>query len=307
MKRLLLAFALTSVLSFTQGSSILAQGVNISVNIGNQPAWGPAGYDYAAYYYFPDIDVYYDVNSTFFYFFDRGSWRTARYLPYRYNRYDLYGMYKVVINEPEPWRYHNRYRSQYAQFRGNHNQIIILNSPDRRYDRVRHNRVEWINPNRPGRYPNNSYGSNHRPNQRPGNGNRPNGSGRPDLNQRPEGGNNNSGYNKPNNNDRPIGNNNRPNGNVRPNQNQRPGNGNNNEGYNRPSNNDRPEGNNRPNGNNKPNNKLNNNNRPQQRTSSNRQNEVRSSGRNSNDRSVRSNDNKNKSSNQTNRSSRGRE
>lgn len=222
MKRFLLAFSLVTVLSFNQNNSVVeAQGVSINVNIGNQPAWGPVGYDYAAYYYLPDIDVYYDINRNYFYYWDRGAWRSARYLPYNYGQYDLYGMYKVVINQPDPWRYHDRYRREYGRYRGNHSQIIILNSPDRRYDRVRYNRVDWINPNRPGRYPN--YHNNHPGYDRPNN-NRPNyngggNNGRPDNNNRPN-------YNG--------GNNGRPDNNNRPN-------------YNGGDNNGRPDNNNRPN------------------------------------------------------------
>lgn len=222
MKRFLLAVTLFTVLSLSNNNTLQAQGVNISVNIGNQPAWGPVGYDYAAYYYFPDIDIYYDVNNSFFYFFDRGAWRSARYLPYSYSNYDLYSMYKVVINDPSPWRYHDRYRVQYAGYRGNRNQVIIMNSPDRRYDRVRNNRVVWVNPNRPNNRPGNNGGYN---NNRPGyNGsnNRPNQSKPNDKfsgnNSRP---NNQPGYNgnnRPNNNqskpnDKFSGNNSRPNNN----------------------------------------------------------------------------------------------
>ena len=38
--------------------------VSVNVNIGSPPAWGPAGYSDVRYYYLPDIDTYYDINTS---------------------------------------------------------------------------------------------------------------------------------------------------------------------------------------------------------------------------------------------------
>ncbi|WP_029904261.1 hypothetical protein [Prevotella sp. 10(H)] len=147
MKKLLLAFAL-----FIGAASLYntaeAQNVNISINIGRQPAWGPVGYDYVGYYYFPDIDCYYDVNVGMFYYQNRGRWISARYLPYSYRNYDLYGMYKVVLNVHEPWRYHHNHYRDYARYRGHRNQIVIRDSRDHRYHSSRNNRVAWYSGNK---------------------------------------------------------------------------------------------------------------------------------------------------------------
>lgn len=35
--------------------------ISINANIVSQPVWGPTGYDYARYYYLPDIDAYYSI------------------------------------------------------------------------------------------------------------------------------------------------------------------------------------------------------------------------------------------------------
>lgn len=154
--------------------------VNVNVNIGIQPAWGPVGYNYAAYYYFPDIDIYYNVNASMFVYWNGYNWVSARYLPYRYRNYDLYPMYKVVINEPNPWRYHNRHRRQYSSYRGYRNQPIILHSNDHRYSASRNNRVSWVNNTRSeGRASNNSVRSNNN-SGRPHTNNRYNNSGRTD-------------------------------------------------------------------------------------------------------------------------------
>ncbi|MDR2956508.1 MAG: hypothetical protein LBV43_15655 [Prevotella sp.] len=142
MKKLVFAF----ILLFSIGSFYVpakAQSINISINIGSQPAWGPVGYDYVGFYYFPDMDCYYDVNVGMFYYYNRGHWVSARYLPYAYRHYDLYRMHKVVLNVRDPWRYHSIHRRDYAKYRGYRSQVVIRDSRDVRYRDSRNNRVTW--------------------------------------------------------------------------------------------------------------------------------------------------------------------
>ncbi len=107
--------------------------VGLSLNIGSQPAWGPSGYDMARYYYIPDIDAYYDVNRSMYVYNNGGNgWTSGRTLPSSY-RFDPYTSYKVVINDPTPWRNHNRYQRQYSRYRGQRGQQIIRYSTDPRY------------------------------------------------------------------------------------------------------------------------------------------------------------------------------
>lgn len=148
MKKFIVAFALL-IGATSLYNTVEAQSVNISVNIGRQPAWGSVGYDYVNYYYFPDIDCYYDVNIGMFYYNDRGRWMSARYLPYGYRNYDLYGLYKVVLNVHEPWRYHRTHYRDYARYRGYRNQVVIRDSRDYRYHNSRNNRVVWYSNTRP--------------------------------------------------------------------------------------------------------------------------------------------------------------
>ena len=147
MKKFLFALALLiSTASFY--NSVEAQNINININIGRQPAWGPVGYDYVGFYYFPDIDVYYDVNLGSFYYFDRGRWISSQYLPYAYRHYDLYRLHKVVLNVNQPWRYHHTHVRDYARYKGFRNQIVIRDSRDNRYHSSRNNRVVWYSDNR---------------------------------------------------------------------------------------------------------------------------------------------------------------
>jgi len=147
MKKFILAFALLIGASSFY-NTVEAQSINISINIGRQPAWGPVGYDYVGYYYFPDIDCYYDVNLGMFYYMNRGRWISARYLPYAYRHYDLYSIHKVVLNVRDPWRYHRTHYRDYGHYKGHRSQIVIRDSRDIRYRDSRNNRVAWHSDNR---------------------------------------------------------------------------------------------------------------------------------------------------------------
>ena len=107
--------------------------VGVNINIGSQPVWGPVGYDYAEYYYLPDIDAYYYVPRRQFIYLSNGRWIFSASLPVRYRNYDLYSGYKVVINEPRPYLHAGVYRTRYAPYRGRHDQIIIRNSDEPKY------------------------------------------------------------------------------------------------------------------------------------------------------------------------------
>lgn len=155
MKKIILSIGfLIAMASF---SGVEAANINVNVNIGVQPAWGPVGYSYAAFYYFPDINVYYNVNQGLFHYPQRGGWVSARYLPIVYRNYDLYGLYKVVLTDTNPWYFNQRHINDYRRFRGNRNQIVIRNSYDDRYRDSRRNDVRWYEDNNRGK---NSNGRN---------------------------------------------------------------------------------------------------------------------------------------------------
>mgnify|MGYP001550950681 CR=1 FL=1 len=107
--------------------------LSVGINIGSQPDWGPVGYDHADYYYMPDIGVYYDVPAHQYISLSNGAWVRRAYLPVAYRNYDLYHGYKVVINEPRPWRRNVVYRERYANYRGRRDQVIIRDSREEKY------------------------------------------------------------------------------------------------------------------------------------------------------------------------------
>lgn len=115
------------------GNKDASAQLRININIGSQPVWGPVGYDYVQNYYIPDIDAYYYVDRHQYVYMDRGRWIFSASLPPQYRNYDIYHGYKVVVNEPQPWMHNDRYRAQYANYRGRHDQQIIRESHDERY------------------------------------------------------------------------------------------------------------------------------------------------------------------------------
>lgn len=100
--------------------------VNINVNVGTQPKWAPA--EHARYYYLPDVEAYYDVNTAMFIYYGHGTWLRRSYLPYRYAHYDLYKGHKVTMRNyhgNKPYIYHSTYKIKYAK--GKHNKPYKAN------------------------------------------------------------------------------------------------------------------------------------------------------------------------------------
>jgi hypothetical protein len=89
------------------------------------------------YYYLPDIDAYYNVPRRQYVYLREGHWTFSSCLPYQYRDYDLNRGYKVVINDPTPYRNNTRYRADYARYKGDHSQEIIRNSHDSRYYQIK--------------------------------------------------------------------------------------------------------------------------------------------------------------------------
>lgn len=130
MKKIIIALALLAA----TGTFNNAQAqVSVSFNIGTQPLWGPTGYDYAQYYYMPELDVYYDIQSKMYYYSSGRRWVGVRTLPARYSRYNLYNTYKVVLNERNPWTRAQVNRQKYGSFRDRHDQGAIRDSRDNKY------------------------------------------------------------------------------------------------------------------------------------------------------------------------------
>ncbi|TDQ11159.1 hypothetical protein [Pedobacter metabolipauper] len=144
MKRIILAviFGVASLSSISTKAQI-----NLSINIGSQPQWGPSGYDHVEYYYLPDIEAYYNVPAKQYYYQDNGRWIHTSSLPARYRSYDLYRGYKVVMNSPKPYLSHNNNVKQYSKYKGNNGKQIAIrdskkNSNDRNHSSYANGRAQ---------------------------------------------------------------------------------------------------------------------------------------------------------------------
>ncbi|WP_052496385.1 hypothetical protein [Pedobacter lusitanus] len=138
MKRIVLAV----IIGVASLSSLTASAqINLNINIGSQPAWGPAGYNHADYYYLPDVDSYYSIASQQYIYQLNGQWVFRKTLPPRYSGYNLYNGYKVVINSPKPYLNHAQYVNQYSKYRNyKGRQGNIRDSKDNRYAVARNNK-----------------------------------------------------------------------------------------------------------------------------------------------------------------------
>lgn len=90
--------------------------VSVNVNLGTPPLWGPVGYSQVQYYYLPDVQAYYDIQTTQFIYYGDGRWIRSGYLPRQYRNYDLYSGYKVVLNDyhgTTPYRNYNTHKVKY--------------------------------------------------------------------------------------------------------------------------------------------------------------------------------------------------
>jgi hypothetical protein len=138
MKKIILCAAIIfSTAAFNDTSAQVK--VNVNLNVGSQPDWGPTGYDYVDYYYLPDIETYYHVpKKKFVHLNPAGKWVFSNGLPHAYSGYNLYNGYKVVINQPNAYKYHKAHKIKYAQYKGNGGQGIIKNSKEAKYKRNGH-------------------------------------------------------------------------------------------------------------------------------------------------------------------------
>lgn len=129
MRYLLLSIAALIMTASAPAQMQLGGGTNTA----SQPLWGPVGYDYVDYYYLPELEIYFDVVQKKFYHLEDGQWKRTSDLPARFREYDIYQLYKVVVNDWQPFNKHQWYKDRYASFRGHRPQQTIRDSRDARY------------------------------------------------------------------------------------------------------------------------------------------------------------------------------
>ena len=82
------------------------------------PVWAPDYYAGTRYYYFPDIETYYDLATRNFVYLNNGRWLFARSLPPFYSTFNLGNAFVVIVdrNIYDPWMHHQFYNSHYPRY-----------------------------------------------------------------------------------------------------------------------------------------------------------------------------------------------
>lgn len=73
MKTILLVLLVTLTSFIFSNEPVTQLRVNVNVNIGSKPPWGPRGYDDVGCYYLPDIDCYYPLPCDQFVYISGGN------------------------------------------------------------------------------------------------------------------------------------------------------------------------------------------------------------------------------------------
>ncbi len=111
--------AISFLLLIGLSNSTKAQGPEINANI-DLPSWAPyyENANMVRYYYFPDIECYYDVRNRDFIYLEDGQWMFGRSLPPVYAWFDLNNCFIVALNARvfEPWRHFHYYVAHYPRF-----------------------------------------------------------------------------------------------------------------------------------------------------------------------------------------------
>jgi hypothetical protein len=141
MKKRILPLAFTTIL--LMGSFIIASAqvrLNVNVNIGPRPAWGLPGNPAGNFYYFPEIDCYYNIPQQRFVYLDRGRWVYVRDLPRAYRGFDLYRGQKVIITDNDPFSRAQFYRERYGRNYVAYRPPVVIVDKRRGYDKHDHDR-----------------------------------------------------------------------------------------------------------------------------------------------------------------------
>jgi hypothetical protein len=140
-----------SILMFTLQAS--AQ-FSVSVNLGSRPQYYDRYENQVSYYYLPEIEAYYDVNSAVFIYNGPRGWVRTTYLPEYCRNYDVNRGYKVAVNytgrnpyvnfnydRQKYYRNNDRnYREEYYQPRNRRNDYADVSHNNRNENRYNGNR-----------------------------------------------------------------------------------------------------------------------------------------------------------------------
>ena len=108
--------------------------ISVHFDLGAPPMWAPVEHNEARYYYLPDVQAYYDVQSSMFIYYEGNNWIHRSYLPNKYRNYNLYGGYKVPMHGYHgntPYSNFNEYKAKYARGHNREYQRTIGERPQK--------------------------------------------------------------------------------------------------------------------------------------------------------------------------------
>ena len=68
-------------------------------NIKEVPIYNSINHCQLRYYYYPNLDAYFDTQKKIFYFKEKGDWKTAEQIPNGYRGYSMYNNYSLFITD----------------------------------------------------------------------------------------------------------------------------------------------------------------------------------------------------------------
>ncbi len=128
MKKILYTFAIASIAIVTSAKAQVSIGVSIGapapvVVAPAAPVWIPSG-GASPYYYFPDINCYYDMGVGQYIYMENNAWIYSRAIPPRFARYDFRRARVMPMNQRV---FAGRGIPAYGAYRGGGRQVVVNN------------------------------------------------------------------------------------------------------------------------------------------------------------------------------------
>lgn len=94
-----------------------AQNISVGININTAPRETVryVEVESPSYYYYPEIETYFDINSSVYIHFSNNNWVRTKYLPARYRDYDVRRGQRVVIDYrgTKPYNHYHEHKVKY--------------------------------------------------------------------------------------------------------------------------------------------------------------------------------------------------
>lgn len=94
-----------------------AQNISVGININTAPRETVRYVEVPipSYYYYPEIETYFDINSSVYIYFSNNNWVRSSYLPTYYRDYDVRHGQRVIIDYrgSKPYNHYHEHKVKY--------------------------------------------------------------------------------------------------------------------------------------------------------------------------------------------------